>query len=478
MSKIIGRHREQSQLLDYLHSPKSEFVAVYGRRRVGKTFLIRNTFENRFDFQLNGLANGKLRDQLGQFNAALLTYGELVNFRPTPARDWLTAFRQLNQLLEKLPPPVERGKYVLFLDELPWLDTPNSRFLMGLENFWNGYASARDDILLIVCGSAASWMINQLLRNKGGLYNRITDRLKLSPFDLHDTELFLQSRGLALSRYQMLQVYMTLGGIPFYLDFLRPGQSTVQNIDRLCFGLAPRLDLEFDVLFASLFSKHERHRRIVAALASKSRGLTRKEIVAATGISNGGGLTRMLRELEESTFLRTYRSYGKRLRETYYQLIDPFTLFYFRFMKNADREDDQYWTNLYDSPGYYAWAGLAFEMVCLHHIGQIKQALGIGGIQTKISVWRSPEAQIDLVIDRRDQVMNLCEMKFSIAPFVVDQSYATRLAQKVETFRRVTGTEKSLFLTLVSAYGLQKNAHAGIVQNEVTMDDLFTSMRN
>lgn len=470
MNPLIGRKKEVKQLKSYLNSRKSEFVAIYGRRRVGKTFLIRKAYNNQFDFQLTGLANASMKQQLIQFHAALLKYAEGTNFEHQPSTDWFEAFRNLAAFLEKLP---TNNKKVLFLDELPWLDTHNSKFLSGLEHFWNSWASARDDIVLIVCGSAASWMLNHLLKNKGGLHNRITDRMKLAPFSLEETETFLASKNAAYNRYQTLLLYMVFGGIPFYLDFIKSEKSAMQNINDLCFYPDAPFRLEYDSLYASLFYKHQRHVAIIEALATKGKGLTRKEIINLTKFSDGGGLTKILKELEESNFIRRYKAFGKKQNEGLYQLIDLYSLFYLRFIRSADEDADRFWLDMLETPTFFAWAGYAFEMVCLHHLPQIKRALGISGVQTAISTWQSTNAQIDLVIDRKDQVINLCEMKFSINPFTINKKYDENLRNKVGNFRQITGTRKSLFLTFLTTYGITQNKYAGMVRSSLEMDILF-----
>lgn len=469
---LIGRDKEHSRLLAHAKSSKSEFVAVYGRRRVGKTYLIRETFGQDFAFYFTGLADVDMPTQLTQFHVALQTYGQSIGFAPSQAGDWFQAFAQLKEYIEHLD---RHGggtdKKVIFLDELPWMDTPRSKFLSGIEHFWNSWASARKDILLIVCGSAASWMIKNLIKNKGGLHNRITDHIRLHPFTLNETEQMLEQNGLILDRYQTTILYMAFGGIPFYIDRIKKGKSAMQNINDLCFGKDAPFRFEFNMLFASLFNKHERHMTIVKALAAKGKGLSRSEIIAATKMSDGGGISRLLDELEESNFIRKYKFFGRRAYT--YQLIDLFSLFYLRFMQESDMTDELYWTNKVDTPSFYTWAGLAFEKVCLQHVPQIKHALGISGVQTSVSTWQSAEAQIDLVIDRKDHVINLCEMKFSIHPFTIDKKYAANLTNKMTTFRAATKTRKSLFLTMVSTYGATNNTYWGMIQNEITIDALF-----
>ena len=471
MQEILGRENELSVLNSLYSSEKSEFVAIYGRRRVGKTFLIRSAFEKKFTFQITGLANATLNQQLTNFHLALT--GLEPKKDHLPAKDWLIAFSQLSDYLE-----TKKGRKVIFIDELPWFDTRNSKFIQGLEHFWNSWASARSDIVLIVCGPATSWMINKLINDKGGLHNRITKRIKLMPFTLYECEKYLKSRKIKLDRYQIIQLYMAFGGIPFYWDEVKPGLSAMQNIENICFSETGLLRNEFINLYRSLFNKHERHLSLVRALAKKSKGLGRDELISLSGLPNAGSTTRLLNELEESGFIRKYTPFGKKLRNSLYQLVDFYSHFYIKFIASIQLMETNNWLNSIDTPKYRAWSGYAYEQVCQYHLPQIKQALGISGVYSTISSWRSsksdPGAQVDLIIDRRDQVINLCEIKFSINPYVINKKYASELRNKVGVFKSETGTRKSVFLTMITTFGVQQNIHStGLLQNELQMDDLF-----
>jgi len=472
MNDLIGRKKELSVLNTLRTSDKSEFVAVYGRRRVGKTFLIRKAFNLQFTFHVTALGNASLSQQLTNFHFAQQKIDPNSEISVPP--DWLTAFLRLASYLEK----TGDSRKILFFDELPWFDTSGSGFIQALEHFWNSWASARNDIILIVCGSAASWMINKLINNKGGLHNRVTKRMKIVPFTLGECELFLQSKNNPIDRYQIVQLYMVLGGVPFYWDEIDRGKSAFQNINDICFLENGLLRSEFPNLFRSLFNNYQKHEVIISALAQKAKGLMREEIIALTGLPNAGSTSRLLTELEESGFIRKYVPFGKKQRNSLYQLVDFYSLFYLRFLKDRRIEDQDNWLTYIDNPKYRTWSGYAFEQVCLAHLPQIKRALGISGVQTAVSSWRSssisPGAQIDLVIDRRDQVINLCEMKFSVNPFDIDQKYASELQNKVGVFRQETGTRKSVFLTMITTFGLQSNnLSGGMVQNDLKMDVLF-----
>lgn len=470
--EIIGRRNELHLLNKLKDNKSSSFVAVYGRRRVGKTFLIRHAFKNQFDFYMTGMWKVSLSQQLANFHAALIKYDPRSSEKE-PAGNWFMAFQQLSQLLESRT----SGKKVIFLDELPWLDTAQSNFMPALEHFWNSWASARTDVILIVCGSAAGWMINKLISHKGGLHNRVTHRIRLEPFTLMECEEFLKYKQTILDRYQIIQLYMVMGGIPFYLEQINNDQSAAQNINRLCFEKDGLLRTEFDNLYKSLFDNAEKHIAVVESLSRKTKGMTRGELIQKANLSTGGSATRILGELEESGFIRKYVSYGKKERNSLYQLADFYSLFYLKFIRKSSALDENSWINGLDSPEQRTWGGYAFEQVCLAHVKEIKQALGISGIQTTTSSWISngqPGAQIDLVIDRRDQVINICEMKFSINHFTIDKKYADELREKIRIFKEEVKTRKSLFLTMITTFGLTKNQHStSLVQNDLTMDILF-----
>ncbi len=467
---IIGREKERELLNQYIDSNESEFIAIYGRRRVGKTFLIRKMFGERLAFYMTGMDNVTMQDQLLNFTLELRKFsGKDI---PVP-ENWLYAFNSLATYLESLP----NGNKIIFMDELPWMDTPKSKFISALEHFWNSWASNRSDIKLIVCGSATSWMIDKLINNRGGLHNRLTHRMAIEPFNLQECEQYFEAKGFSYSQKEIAECYMIMGGIPFYLKQMQKGLSVAQNIDRLFFEIGCALDGEFDNLYRALFKFSENYIRIVEALASKGKGLTRQEIIQQTKLPNNGGLTTMLKELESCGFIRQYEPFAKLKKDILYQLTDFYSLFYFRFIQKNRYRDEHFWTNSLGSGIHRSWSGYAFEMLCLMHIAEIKKALGISGVQSLTSSWRSNSseegAQIDLVIDRKDQTVNLCEMKYADRTFVIDKQYDENLRNKLASFREETKTRKSLHLTFVTTYGVNPNAYSGHIQKEVVLEDLF-----
>jgi AAA+ ATPase superfamily predicted ATPase len=469
--KIIGRSEEIRELDEIMRSGKPEFIVVYGRRRVGKTFLIREYFKDDFFFKHTGLAKGSANVQLAEFNKSLRrTRGNAHS----DAAGWLEAFDCLRDHIEQSEP----GRKVLFIDELPWMDSQKSLLLPALEHFWNDWASGRDDIVLIVCGSATSWVIAKLLQDKGGFYGRITGRLLVKPFTLKECEDYYRETGIVFSRYQMVESYMIFGGIPYYLSLMKKELGFTQNVDRLCFRENGALRGEYELMYRSLFKSPEGYMSVVEALAKKRAGLSRDDVLKRSRLTDGGGFTRVLRELEQCGFIRRYTGYGKKTRDSLYQLTDPFTFFHLRFIKDRVSDDAPFWPTYTDDGSHRAWTGYAFEQVILAHVDQVKRKLQIGGVLTRQYSWRStksqPSVQIDLVIDRNDGVINLCEIKYSRDEYEIDTAYGKQLHRRLETFRRETSTKSALHTTFITTYSLIRNEHAADVQSVVTMEDLFS----
>lgn len=473
-SLIIGREKQKKLFEEALSSSKSEFMVVYGRRRVGKTFLIKNSLGNRINFEMTGIQNGDLNDQLQNFANKLFEFSDKEIKRP---KSWMEAFFFLKRYLSTIQ---SEDKKVIFLDELPWIDTHKSKFLGMLGHFWNDWA-IYNNVFLVVCGSAASWMIKNVLNNKGSLHNRATQYMPLQPFSLQETEQFLHQRNIKANRYQVVQLYMVLGGIPYYLDLLKPSESIPQNIDRLCFDINGFLRFEFERLYKSLFEKAENHIMVVKALALKWKGLNRKEIVALTKLKDGGSLTRILEELERSAFIQRYTPFEKKKQGSLYRLTDNFSLFYLKLMaqKGLNNQKDVF-LKLFIDPKFRVWCGYAFENTCFIHYRQIAKALGISAIFHEFSSFQFKGnetyrgIQVDLLIDRADGVINLCEVKFSNNDYKLTPSYKKNLRERAGTFASITQTRKSIFTTLITTYGLSNaQTHLDVIQNVLTLDDLF-----
>lgn len=476
MDSIIGRKEEMTILEEALKTKDAGLIAIYGRRRVGKTFLIRNFFSDRLVFELTGMYGGSLKEQLLQFSKSLQkATGSPLSLKPP--NSWVEAFHALEQFLDRL---AKRKKLVVFLDEFPWLDSRRSGFLSAFEHFWNSWASRQNHLLFVICGSAASWMIRNIVNNRGGLHHRITQKIRLLPFTLAETEAYLKSKGSNLDRYQILQLYMALGGIPQYLNNVGKGDSAQQVIEKTCFKKDGLLKGEFTNLYSSLFEIADNHLKAVRALAATPKGLTRQEIIEECGLSSGGRTTLMLDELEQSGFIKSNKPYDKEIKDAIYRLVDEFSLFYLKFIDKADVSTN--WARLSEGASYKIWSGMSFEAVCLKHIDQIKNGLGLKGLSTREASWRyippkgSKEngAQIDLLIDRDDHSINICEIKFYTGELIISKSYAGELQQKLDVFKAKVNSKKTLFLTLITTYGIKGNSHSdSMVKKNLTMDTLF-----
>jgi len=470
---MVGRIKEQRRLRELYDSEESEFVVVYGRRRIGKTYLVRETFDGAFAFCHSGLARSGMMKQLQQFRCSLKEYG---HDRCPRLTNWIDAFDELKVVVKNS----DLQRKVLFIDEMPWMDTPKSGFVSAFENFWNGWASARKDVLLVVCGSATSWIIEKVMKNKGGLHDRTTEEIALAPFTLHECEEYAESRGLNYSRRMVMETYMVLGGVPYYWRMLRRGMSPAQDFDELFFGSVGRLRREFDELYASLFKRKEPYVSIVTALGSKDGGLTRDELVDMTGLTDGGRFGRYLEELEECGFIRRFQAMGMKTKGAVYQLMDCYTLFYLRFVRGCGGTDSRQWTDRLETPEYYNWAGHAFEHVCLLHIRNIKRALEIGGVRTAEYAWRGTDdrgkkAQIDMLIDRNDGIIDICEMKYTHEPYALTESEWNRICVRRKALRDSSSTSKAIHVIMVTDQPMVQNAWSKEISGVVTSDDLFAA---
>ena len=482
---IVGRVKEQELLRDLIESKKSEFVAVYGRRRVGKTYLVKNLV-NSFPcvfFHVTGVQKGSLKFQLKEFAKQM---GKTFYQSPSliPKKSWDDAFEELTEVINDVP---KDKTVVLFFDELPWMATPRSKLLTALELYWNRHWVFDRRIKLIICGSATSWIINNIINNKGGLHNRVTRTINLQPFSLHETENFLKEHRIKLNRRQILDLYTVLGGVPLYWSFVRKGLSAPQCIDELCFQRNGPLVNEFERLFESLFEDPKPYTELIRFIAKHRYGIGQAELIALSKLPNGGGTIDRLHELEEAGFVTSLVPYGHKDKGVYYVMDDEYSLFYLRWIEPnlktiAKKEKNEgFWLSLSSQSAWKSWLGYAFESTCYKHINQIRRALHIDP-GAHVGTWRyvpraqdgQEGAQIDLLFDRQDGVITLCEIKCSDNPFAIDKAYYQELIRKIDVFRKQTRTKKQLFLTMVTAHGLKQTIYSEeLITDQATLEDLF-----
>lgn len=468
MEKIIGRESELSLLSKYYESNRPEFIVLYGRRRVGKTFIARSFFKDKFDFFATGILEGTYGEELKSFCDSLKEYG----YKGAELCNWMDVFSALAALMAKSR---RKKRCVIFLDEISCFDTPNSGFTRALGHFWNKYASRQDNVFLVICGSATSWMTKNVLNNKGGLHNRRTHEIHLRPFNLAKTEQYFVSRKARWSRLSILQAYMVLGGVPYYLSLLDMGESLPANIDRLFFSEDAPMRDEYRRLYRSVFKSPERYMDIVKALSANKSGLTRTEISEAVHIDSGSGLSEMLDDLVACDFIRSYRN-GLKKNGEIYQLMDFYTLFYLQFCANPS-SDQCFWKNTLNSPQQNTWYGLSYERVCLTHIQEILQALHLDTIHTEYYSFRSkdtsPKVQIDMVIDRSDDFVDIIEIKYSRIRYEMTREESEKIERRVSRFINETKTKKGVQTVLITTLGCEKNRNTDVCQRFLTLDDLF-----
>ena len=471
---LVGRKKEIKLLNEVLASPKAEMIAVLGRRRVGKTFLVNNVYEKDIIFRQTGVRNATNEEQLRAF---IVNIERLAGKKVEKANDWLDAFFRLRDVLESRLN--KDKKQVIFFDELSWLAVEGAKFLDFLGYFWNDWAS-RQNLVIVLCGSASSWIIQKVINDKGGLHNRVTKYIRLKPFTLLETETYLKSRHFTFTRYQIVQLYMAFGGVPLYLEVVKRGKSVIQNINDICFEENGLLRDEFNRLYPALFENADNHIAVIRALAKSHKGLSRQEIIKLAKVANGSSTSKVLEELEQSDFIMAYHPYKKKKKDKIYRLTDEYSLFYLRFIENTAYEGSGTFMQLSNKQVFKIWSGYAYEGICMKHVKQIKRALGIGGVYTtthsylKQATEKEEGIQIDMLIERADRVINLFEIKFYNTDFVFTKSYGEQLRKRLSAFQRLSKTRNHVWLTMITTFGVKHNQHSlGLVESVLTLDDLF-----
>jgi uncharacterized protein len=474
---LIGREPEKEILSKLLRSNQAEFVAIYGRRRVGKTYLVRQFFQEQIVFSFTGAFETETNIQINNFWVELKRVYPKAEFQKTP-QNWSEAFHRLTDYLITLRE--NNTKIVIFIDELPWLDRTGAGFVSALEYFWNQHGSQFNNLIFVSCGSAASWMIGKLLKAKGGLHNRVTCRIELKPFSLKELKAFCEYKNLKFNYYQLTQIYMILGGIPYYWQAIEQGKSVAQVIENLCFDDNGILTEEFEYLYHSLFKNAEKHIKVIEALASHPYGLTRTQLLAASQISNGGNFVRVIENLVDCGFIKAFEPFGKKNKDTVYRIIDFYSVFYLRYIKGNIGDRSNTWQSLSKSAGYNSWMGYAFENICLTHLKPIHKALGISGVFTKTSSFyfkgnnELPGTQIDIVIERNDGIIHLCEAKFTNTEFILNKEINQSMRRKRLVFQEITKTKKMVVSTLFSTYpAIQNQYYNEEIHSEVILESLF-----
>ncbi|MBM3610852.1 MAG: ATP-binding protein [Alphaproteobacteria bacterium] len=476
---IIGRKKETEILKKAFHKKGAELIALYGRRRVGKTFLVRQLFgKEPYYFELTGIKDASLKVQLENF-AKIFESKFFGGVNAVHPRDWLSAFALLTTQIQKIN---SSHKIVLFFDELPWLASNKSGFMQALDYYWNRHWSEFLNLTVIVCGSGASWMLDKLINAKGGLHNRLTNRILLEPFTLKETQDFLSSKGFQVHKNfkLVLDYYMVLGGIPYYLNMLESRHGSTLNIETLCFKKTGLLVDEFPKLFSSLFKQSEVNLAIIRLIAKHHYGMSREALLHELKISSGGRINKRLQELESTGFIQSFIPFDSKIG-TYYKVIDEYSLFYLSWIEPSLVKGflGNYWSNQIGTPRYYAWAGYAFESVCFKHRRIIADQLGIQSVVLGASSWHSKKslrttgAQIDLLFECKDRSIYLCEIKFKESVYEITKEEGLNLKNKIHSFMEAF-PGREILLSLISASGLKRNIWSeGLISHVVTAEDLL-----
>lgn len=473
---MVGRKSQEKLMNGFLLRKKSAFIAVTGRRRVGKTYTVDQVYGKYFCLRITGIQDADMQTQINNFTQKIAEHSGLPII--TSPNNWQEVFALLKTYLKTLP---KNRKQVIFIDELPWVATKRSRFVQLLAHFWNDYLSKEKHFILVVCGSATSWIAENIVNDKGGFHNRLDQAIQIKPFTLRETKEFLESKKIKWTDQAIAELYMVMGGIPYYLEQVAKGESVNQVIARLCFDENGILNNEYDNLYKALFEHSENHEAIVHALATSQRGLTRKQIITKSKVQKGGPYTRAMNDLLISGFVEEVIPFGKAKRGALYRLLDEYSVFYHKFISKNKKKGKNIWASLYSSQQYKIWTGYAFENLCQRHISEIKSALGISGIYTEHYSFSNKADnntdtgfQIDLIIDRKDDCINLCECKFYNTEFMVSKDYASKLRNRKQDFIKKTKTKKTVFNTLITNYGTVKNEHyLDVIDVELTVSDLM-----
>lgn len=475
MAIMVGRKAQTETMADLLSLKKSYFVAVTGRRRVGKTYLIDQVYKDNICFRVTGIQDGNQKEQIVNFVQKIAEHSNIPIV--SMPQNWQQVFILLKKHLETLP---KNRKQVLFIDELPWMATIRSGFIQLLAHLWNDYLSKEKHFILAICGSATSWISKKIISDKGGFHNRITHHIQLPPFTLEETRAFLLNNKIKLVDSEICELYMALGGIPYYLELIRKGESATEAIDRLCFADGGLLKKEYEHLYKALFNQSANHEAIVSVLGKSKSGLGRTELSKKSKVATGGPFTRTMEDLVLSGFVAEQHPYGKTKQGMIYRLTDEFSVFYHRFISKHKKAVSGIWQEISKTQPYKIWLGFAFEALCMRHLPQIKRALSIANVYTEVSsFYKLAEAenegiQIDILLDRADKTINICECKYYNEPFELSKQYSELLNKRKELFKQYTKTKKNLFTTLITNQPINKNDYYyATLDKVVTLDELF-----
>ena len=493
---MIGRKKEIKLLNEICDLEESSLVAIYGRRRIGKTYLVNHMFKKyRQDclfFEFTGAYDGDKRGQIDNFIDQVYEW-----FYVEPSfeiKSWSDAFRFLKRTIDKeIKKRDSNEKVIVFLDEVPWIDRSNKGgFLSALGYFWNTWCEPRENVVLILCGSNSSWIRDKILKNaRGSLYQRVTHQISMYPFDLKETKAYLlEQKGFMIDNKTVTDIYMIFGGVAKYLSFLNPNESSAENIDRVFFSIHGSMYREYDELFSSLFAdKSDYYKSVIELLCTRRSGFSLSDISKAFNEKLGGKLRLAIAELEECGFIKGLSKYGNSVRGVNYMIVDPYILFHHKWIKGFSRNDiatlpNNYWLHKSSSQSYAVWSGYAFEIVVMVNIRLYLNAIGRLGFFSGVYHWQhmaksedEQGAQIDMVVNYGNNIFDILECKYYNSEYVISKEYAKNIKNKLSMFKKygLYSKQKSeLRLVFLTSYGVKMNAEAHSLNiSRVCLDDLF-----
>lgn len=417
MKRFVGRELELKKLRAIGEADEPSIVVVYGRRRVGKTELLEQAFRHRNILKFEGIEGLSEKDQYANAMRQLAKYvGEDLLTKVQ-----ITSWSEFFDLVARY---TKEGTWTIYLEELQWLANYESKLLSELKYAWDNQFRRNPKLLLILCGSAPSFMLEKVVHSKA-LYNRSQHEIHLQELSISETKLFLKNR----SDREIFNAYLSVGGIPEYLKWVDKESSVFQGLCTHAFTSGSFFSREFEKIFTSSLANNKHYREIIETL-SRCKFLSREELAEKLKLTSGGTLSILLTDLEKCGFISKYCPYNLSNSSNVirYAIADNYLHFYFNFIRpiqskieNGDYNEVPQSAIKMDS--YAKWLGFAFERWCRKYSRVIAKILGFSGVQYRSGAYfsratnkKDPGYQIDLVFDRADKVYTICEMKYLQSP--------------------------------------------------------------
>ena len=469
---FVGRKKELSLLEESYLSSKSEIFTVYGRRRIGKSTLIEIFARQKPNFfSFEGIEGQNSSFQIKHFTEMLKKQLQDPLLSSIQFQSWDAVFTYVSERLMTKTRPNE--KIIFFLDEIQWMAAGRSSFISLLKYYWDNYWK-KSNVLMILCGSIASFMVNKVVHSKA-LYGRIDHEILLKGLHPFEAKAFFADKHK--STEEILKYYLILGTIPKYLEYINPSRSFQWNMNKLFFSSHGSMINEIKKIFYSQFKESTIYFDIVKLL--KSGPLALSEICTRLKIKSGGGLKRYLTNLENAEIIRSHvpfnRKANSRLKK--YVLSDEYLNFYFKYLEPnlriiEESESEKLFETLTKN-SFDVWLGFAFEKFCIKHNSWLADLMGFKDdvlIASPYFERKDQRFQIDLVYLRADKVITICEIKHHTKPLSSKQ--IGEMQRKLQCLKIPNGY--SIETALISLYGPDKALNdSNYFDHYVSMDAIF-----